>query len=116
MNIRSHIGNAGIVAALVAAAPAVAQQADGYWRGSLDLNGTSLTIGVALERGEDGPLVGTLDSPDQKAFDIPLSEVVADADTLSFSVPAIGAAYSGTWDAEAAAWQGCSARQECSFR
>ncbi|MEE2795512.1 MAG: serine hydrolase [Pseudomonadota bacterium] len=106
MNIRSHIGNAGIVAALVAAAPAVAQQADGYWRGSLDLNGTSLTIGVALERAADGALVGTLDSPDQKAFDIPLSEVVADADTLSFSVPGIGAAYSGTWDAEAEAWQG----------
>lgn len=93
-------------AAMVIASPAVAQEVEGYWEGTLDIGGTQLAIGVALERQADGTLAGTLDSPDQRAFDIPLAEVAATGGTLAFKVPAIGASYTGEWDAAANTWNG----------
>lgn len=98
--------NTCMIGAMVISTPAAAQQVEGYWQGALTIGSTELSIGVAIERGADGTLSGTLDSPDQNTFDIPLSEVDAVDSTLTFAVPAIGASYTGKWDPATGHWTG----------
>ena len=46
----------------------------GSWEGELNIpDGTQLTVVFNVERGEDGGLTGTLESPDQTDIPIPLS-------------------------------------------
>ena len=86
---------------------ALAQEAVGYWLGTLEIAPEiTLRVGVAIERGEDGTLTGMLDSPDQNAFGIPLTAVSAEDGTLVFRVAPISAAYEGQWDASTNAWSG----------
>ena len=94
------------VVAMVIAAPAAAQDAEGYWAGTLDLGGTQLGIGVSIERGEDGTLSGTADSPDQGVFDLPLADIVAEDGTLSFTIPRVSGGYTGVWDPAQNIWDG----------
>lgn len=98
--------SASVIGAMIIAAPAAAQQVEGYWEGALAIDGTELAIGVAIEQQQDGTLVGKLDSPDQNVFDIPLAEVAATDGTLAFKVPTIAASYMGEWDAAASSWSG----------
>jgi CubicO group peptidase (beta-lactamase class C family) len=88
-------------------APAAAQDAAGYWQGTLTVSGTlTLRVGVTIERADDGTLTGTLDSPDQNAFGIPLERIALDGGKLSFVIPAISASYEGTWDPATQSWDG----------
>ncbi|MGX7895561.1 serine hydrolase [Tsuneonella sp. HG222] len=94
-------------AAIVCSAPASAQDAAGYWEGRLAVTPTlALRIAATIKRGDDGVLKGTLDSPDQNSFGIPLGEVTQTGDRLVFTVPAVGARYEGQWDGAASAWKG----------
>jgi uncharacterized protein len=64
----------------------------GAWEGKLDVGGgNQLTLVFHVERGEDGALAGTMDSPDQGAFGIPLSSVTLTGDTLTLIAAAAGA-------------------------
>ncbi|WP_271078328.1 serine hydrolase [Aurantiacibacter sp. MUD61] len=93
-------------AAIVIAAPAQAQDVQGYWEGTLDAGTVQLPLGVNIERQDDGTLSGTLDSPSQNAFDIPLEDVEATDTTLSFTVPAVGGRYRAEWDTATESWIG----------
>jgi CubicO group peptidase (beta-lactamase class C family) len=88
------------------ASPAIAQDAVGYWQGRLTIAGLELAIGVAIERGANGSLTGTMDSPDQNAFGIPLGQVDLSEGMLSFTVPSIAGSYQAAWDPAAQAWTG----------
>ncbi|MGB3165654.1 MAG: serine hydrolase [Alteraurantiacibacter sp.] len=92
--------------AVMITAPATAQEAEGYWSGKLDFSGTELTVGIDIARAADGSLSGTADSPDQGNFDIPLANVAVEDDIFAFAVPAVGASFSGTWDAASRSWIG----------
>ena len=104
--IRSLACTAFASSLVTIAAPAMAQDVEGYWAGSLDVNGVQLPVGIALARGEDDTLSGTLDTPSQGGFDIPLTEVTLDGTRLSFAVPRIGASYAGEWNAVDGTWDG----------
>jgi pimeloyl-ACP methyl ester carboxylesterase len=66
------------------------------WEGKLMVGaGMQLRLVLHVTRGDDGALHGTLDSPDQSASGIPTDSVTRDAQTLGFTVAAIGASYSG---------------------
>lgn len=93
-------------AAFFIAAPVQAQDVQGYWEGTLDAGTVQLPIGVNIERQDDGSLSGTLDSPSQNSFDIPLDNVEASETTLSFTVPAVGGSYRAEWDAPTESWIG----------
>ena len=96
---------AGVLA--LAGSPLRAQDAEGYWAGTLAVTpSASLRIGAAIARDDAGALAGTLDSADQHAFDIPLADVTSANGTLAFSVPAVGARYEARWNAAHAAWEG----------
>lgn len=98
-------------AALFAVGPAASAQtpnrAEGLWEGTLAISPTlSLRIVVEIVREADGALAGTLDSPDQNSFGVPLAAIAADETSLAFELPAAGASYAGTWSAEAEGWEG----------
>jgi D-alanyl-D-alanine-carboxypeptidase/D-alanyl-D-alanine-endopeptidase len=103
---RMAIGLAAF-AVVTIAAPAAAQEAAGDWRGSLEpVPGTRVPLVLHLKRDDAGKLAGTLDSPMQGVNGLPLAEVAAEAGSLTFTVPAIGAVYKAQWDAVGKEWKG----------
>ena len=67
----------------------------GDWVGTLTLGDTDLRVVFRLQTDADEELVGTMDSPDQGATDIPLGTILVDGDTLRLEVPSIAGAYAG---------------------
>jgi pimeloyl-ACP methyl ester carboxylesterase len=75
---------------------ATAQEAPlGTWSGTLDTGAAELRIVFHVEQGDEG-LTATMDSPDQGATGIPVSEVRVAGDSVVLSVAQIGGAYEGT--------------------
>src|SRR5580704_8513797 len=86
---------------------AMAQDAKGDWHGALSITPTTqLRVVLHLKAGASGALAGAVDSPDQAAFDIPLSDAVAKDGRLSFAVPSLKGTFTGTWDAATHSWTG----------
>lgn len=80
---------------LLAALSMQAQQAlMGTWTGKLDLGMAKLTLALNITQ-EDGTLKCTLDSPDQSAKGIAATVKVCTDDSLSVTVPMLGASYNG---------------------
>ena len=75
------------------------QDITGTWNGILDVPGMQLRMLVNISQSETG-YTGTMDSPDQGAKDIPISDIVFTNNSLSFSVPAAGVTYKGTFENE----------------
>lgn len=67
----------------------------GAWLGTLSTPGGDLRVVFNLDRAPDGQLTGTMDSPDQGATGIPLSDVTRSADTLRIAVDAIAGRFAG---------------------
>jgi serine-type D-Ala-D-Ala carboxypeptidase/endopeptidase len=95
-----------LAAALAFAAPAMAEDAAGDWTGVITTPAAALHIAVHIHATGAGAYAGAVDSPDQGAFDVPIANVVASADHLSFDVPATHGSYAGQWDAGAHQWKG----------
>ena len=56
----------------------------GTWSGTLEASG-GLRIVFHIEQGEDG-LTATMDSPDQGAIGVPVSDVTAVGDSVTLAV------------------------------
>jgi len=67
----------------------------GSWSGVLEVQGMELRIVFHVEQGEGG-LTATMDSPDQGATGIPVSDVTVAGDSVTLSVDRIGGTYAGT--------------------
>jgi len=88
-------------------AAAQAQPIDGDWLGTLNpAPGATLHLAIHIHATADGRHEGALDSLDQGALGIPLSEVSDTDGSLAFQVPAIHGRYKGQWDGGARAWVG----------
>lgn len=86
---------------LSCAVQAAAQAAlDGTWVGTLSAGGTSLQMVVNLSHDASGQAAGTLDSPSQLAFDIPLDVVSFDGQRLHFESKAVSGAFDGELQAD----------------
>lgn len=82
----------GIVGAIAFAGVVFSMMAvEGRWTGKLEIQGVSLPLVLNLQ-DSDG---GTLDSPLQNAYGLPVKVDHASADSLAWSCPSIGAAYQG---------------------
>jgi pimeloyl-ACP methyl ester carboxylesterase len=68
---------------------------EGAWTGTLDAMGTKLRIVFRVEKCTDGSWKTLLDSPDQGAKDIPVSETVIKGDSLIFKSAAVMGTYEG---------------------
>src|SRR5688572_28813064 len=93
-------------AAVTLSAPAAAQSPIGDWIGTLDVGAAKLRLVVHIAQGAEGQLTGTIDSPDQGGYGIPVAGIPPEADTLAFTVPSLGASYSGKWDESSKTWKG----------
>ena len=114
--MRNFIMPAMVVAASTMAAPAIAQDIQGYWQGHLQLGGASLPLGIGIEDDGNGGYSGWLDSPAQNGFDIPLTDVALTEGVLTFAVPAIGATYRGEWNAADERWDGVFSQGQMTLR
>lgn len=87
--------------------PLAAQEGDpvGTWQGVLDTGAGQLTIVFHVRTG-DGGLEATMDSPDQGATGIPVSEVTFEDGTLRLVSRAIGGEFEGTLFADGHALEG----------
>ena len=72
----------------------------GIWTGRLEVQGTSLTLVVHIERDSQGNLTGAIDSPDQGAFGIPITSASLQGVELIFTVDSIGGRYQGALNPE----------------
>ncbi len=70
----------------------------GTWSGPLRAGGVELRIVFHLEEAADG-LTATMDSPDQGATGIPVSDVTVTGDSLTLAVDRIGGTYRGALSA-----------------
>jgi pimeloyl-ACP methyl ester carboxylesterase len=68
---------------------------EGNWQGTLDAMGTKLRIVFRVSGNPDGSLKAVLDSPDQGAKDIPVSETETRGDSIIFRVAAVMGVYEG---------------------
>jgi beta-lactamase regulating signal transducer with metallopeptidase domain len=85
-------------------AAAAASPAEGDWIGAL--KSPDLRIAFHIRKAAGGALAGTLDSPDQAAYDIPLQAVSETDGALSLSVPSLKATYAAKWNADSRSWVG----------
>src|SRR5436309_15925398 len=67
----------------------------GTWQGTLDLSVAKLRLVISLKKKDGGGFTGTMDSPDQGAFDMPIDEVTIDGKTIKFTMKRIGGSYEG---------------------
>ncbi|MBX3485282.1 hypothetical protein [Phenylobacterium sp.] len=97
------------LAALLAAAPAAAfaEDAVGDWVGKVKVPaGVELTIAAHIQKDAAGKLIGFSESPDQTVTQLPMTDIAATPDALSFAIPMVNARYAGKWDPAARAWAG----------
>jgi hypothetical protein len=88
-----------LLAASVVSAQPPAVSVAGAWEGAIDAMGTRLRIGVAITRQTDGTLTATMDSPDQGAYGLALSDVTFAGGVLRFVLKAANGSFEGTLNA-----------------
>jgi alpha/beta superfamily hydrolase len=100
----SRLTGAFLVAALVLAACGDGTQANadvsGTWLGSIPLGGVSLRVVFNLSKNTDGVFAGTMDSPDQGGFGIPISQITVHGRHVDLAAAGIGASFSGDLSAD----------------
>ena len=86
-----------IIALLLFVCPllTMGQKITGTWSGELSVRPQKLHVNFNLSTNESGTDVCTLDSPDQGAMGIEAVADLVSADSLSISIPIIGASYTG---------------------
>ena len=84
-----------LAASIVSAQPPAVPVA-GSWEGTLDAMGTTIRIGVAITRQSDGTLTGTMNSPDQGAYGLPLTAISFTDRVLKFTLKIASGTFEGT--------------------
>ncbi|MCC3155635.1 alpha/beta fold hydrolase [Hymenobacter sp. 15J16-1T3B] len=92
---------------LAPAAPSLSLAGD--WQGSLSAGGTDIPLVVHLQQLPDGRYTGTLDSPKQQAYGLPIASVTVRADSVVLRLTAPAAVLAGRVSADGqqinASWQ-----------
>lgn len=78
----------------------------GDWLGTLSVGGSKLRVVFHVTTTDSSTLTGTLDSPDQGAYGIPVSSVTIKGDTVSINMNAIGGSYDGLFSPDRTSIQG----------
>jgi hypothetical protein len=81
---------------LPASSPAVSAALEGNWEGALDTPNGTLRLVVHFVNQPDKTVKATVDSPDQGAMGLPLSEVVEKGSAVEFQLRIAGGGFKGT--------------------
>lgn len=104
--MHNMLRGAAALFAIALPAAAWAEDAVGDWVGKVTVPpGVELTVATHIAKGAGG-LQGYAESPDQTVTPLPMAEISAAPETLSFTVPSVGGAFKGRWDPQAAGWVG----------
>ncbi len=76
----------------------LAQDFSGIWSGRLDVGAMQLNLVFNIEKGDDGKLSGSMDSPDQGAKGIPVEVEIKENSKMEIRIPSIGGAFNGVPD------------------
>ena len=111
MITRSHAALAALLGTLMAIIPAPAsaqapRDIAGSWTGALNVGGMSLRLVFHVARDSAGELVTKMDSPDQGALGIPVTETIFAADSVKFIIGNLGAEFAGTISPDGARMEG----------
>lgn len=93
---------AGALAGWFSQAHAQATETTETWRGSIALPGMALEFFVVFTRNGDEALTAVIDIPMQGAVEIPLSSVVCDETTITFTLQPAGAVFSAKREGDTA--------------
>ena len=85
---------------------ALGEDAAGHWVGKVKTPAAELTIVAHIKPGAGGALEGYAESPDQTLAPIPMADIKATPDALSFTTPSVGGTFAGKWDPAAKGWVG----------
>lgn len=88
--------------AVMATNPAHAEDAQGYWTGSI---ANTLSVIVQLNKAADGRWEGKLSVPKQ-GMEAKVEKLVVTPDQISFALAGINAGYTARWNATEKAWTG----------
>jgi hypothetical protein len=88
-----------LLVATVAFAQTPASPVAGAWEGAIAVGAVKLRIGVAISTQSDGTLSATMDSPDQSAFGMKLSDVTFADGVLKFALRQANGAFEGRLNA-----------------
>lgn len=91
-----------VAAVVVAALPAYAQDAAGYWSGSI---ANSLTVILEIRHSADGRWEGTLAAP-QQGMSSKVDNLVVKDEQVSFELLKLKAGFKADWNAADKAWSG----------
>lgn len=72
------------------------QAFEGVWSGVLEAGAQRLRTVFRVHRDSEGQLRGTIDSPDQSAFGIPISAITVEGNTIRIRSDAVGGEFVGT--------------------
>jgi len=97
-DIQSHIARPVSKAAATNSNSSVGGNGVDEWRGTLEAGQASLRLVLKVRMAANGMRTATLDSLDQGAFNIPVSNITTDGHILRFEVNSIQGAYEGTLD------------------
>jgi hypothetical protein len=86
--------------------PAVAGELEGNWEGSIDTPNGALRLVVHLKNQPDKTVKATMDSLDQNAMDLPLTDVVQKGPAVEFQLRLVNGAYKGTLNKEGTQLEG----------
>jgi uncharacterized protein len=78
----------------------------GCWKGQLDVGVMKLTLVFNIARNEEGNLTATMDSPDQGAMGLPVSEVSFEDGTLVLTSAAVRGEFTGQLTADGNSLEG----------
>jgi hypothetical protein len=71
------------------------EKLSGTWHGKVERADGIITIIYHFEITEDGDLVGFTDSPDQGAFNVPVTDIMIEDGVFSLKVPSVQGVYEG---------------------
>ncbi len=96
----------GVLAYLIIVPPALAQDADGDWHGTVKSSASENQLVIHIRKAADSRYAGSMDIPDLGVSGIPLETIAADGRSLVFTASSVGGAYRGTWDPAQNRWKG----------
>jgi hypothetical protein len=78
----------------------LSKELEGNWEGTLEAGAQSFRLAMKFSKAADGTAVGTLDSLDQNARDLPLAGITQDGSAVQFKLPIVGGSYTGKLNKE----------------
>lgn len=85
---------------LIPASPAVSEEFEGDWEGSLQTPNRPFRIVIHLRNQQDNTVAATIDTPDTKAIGLPLNDVKQTGRQIEFGIKVAHGSFQGTLNQE----------------